>query len=513
VGTLRATAAIALCGAVALSGCSMIPAYTRPTAAVPAHYAQASPAPGMQGAGATSGWSPAAPSDAVPRGNWWTVFGDAQLNGLEARVDVSNQTVKKAIAQLNAARAMIDYQRAGFFPTITAGVAQNRARTSANVKFKALAGKTVPDYSAGLAASWEPDLFGKISSSVAAANADAQASAADLEAVRLAVSAELATDYFDLRATDTQKKLVDDAVVAYARALEMVQQRYRIGASDPSVVAQAQTQLETTQAQDTDLGVQRAQLEHAIATLVGEPASTFSIAPELAPPSIPSIPAGLPSQLLERRPDIAATERRVAAGNARIGEAHAAFFPSLVLSAAGGLESTFFAPWLTAPSLFWSLGPQLVGTLFDGGRRSATLHGADAQYDSAVADYRQTVLSAFQQVEDNLSALNVLSTEAVQQQRAVDAASLSLRLSLDRYRAGAVDYLTVVTAQTALLTNQRTAADIARRREDASVALIKALGGGADKPDGGTEKLGGGAEKPSGGTQKPDGGTANDAGG
>ena len=488
--SLRAMAAALPCVIAALSGCSTMPAYTRPAVTVPPHYAEGpagnSPVPGVDAAGTsssvpgpgTSDWSRAAPADGTPRGDWWTVFGNDELNNLEARVTVSNQTIRKAIALLAEARAMVDFQRSGFFPTVTAGIAQNRSRTSANLLGKSLAGKTVPDYSAGVAASWEPDLFGKIANGVAAANADAQASAADLEGVRLAMGTALATDYFDLRAIDTQKKLVDDAIAAYARALDMVQQRYRNGAADASELAQARTQLETTQAQGTDLGVQRAQLQHAIATLIGEPASTFSLAPAPTPPSLPTIPAGVPSQLLERRPDIAAAERRVAAANAQIGQARAAFFPDLILAVSGGLESTFFAPWLTAPSAFWALGPQLAGTLFDGGRRSATLHGAHAQYDAAVADYRQMVLSAFQQVEDNLAALNVLATEAEQQQRAVDAADLSLRLSMDRYRAGAVDYLNVVAAQTTLLTNQRTAADIARRREDASAALINALGGG-----------------------------------
>jgi NodT family efflux transporter outer membrane factor (OMF) lipoprotein len=486
--------ATVLCVMLTLSACSTIPAYSRPDVAVPAHYAGSSPpstpaSPSVTGTGSasqqnrpvtgtTSQWSQANPADGTPRGAWWTVFDDATLNSLEARVDVSNQTVMKAIAQLKAARAMVDYQRAGFFPTVTAGAAANRSRLSANLLGKSMAGKAIPDYSAGLSASWEPDLFGKISSSVAAAKAGAQASEADLQGVRLAMSGQLATDYFDLRATDTQKQLLDDAATAYSRALETVQQRFQIGAADASEVAQAQTQLETTRAQDTDLGVFRAQLEHAIATLIGEPASTFSLPPAQLPASLPAIPAGLPSQLLERRPDIAAAERRVAAANAQIGQARAAFFPDLTLAASGGLESTFFAPWLTASSVFWALGPQLVGTLFDGGRRSAVVRGANAQYDSTVADYRQTVLTAFQQVEDNLAALNVLSTEASQQQRAVDAAALSLRLTMDRYRAGAVDYLFVVAAQTTMLTNQRTAADIARRREDASVALIEALGGG-----------------------------------
>ncbi|KDR38958.1 RND transporter [Caballeronia glathei] len=470
-----ARTALALCAASALAACSTLPPYAPPAVAVPAHFAGTASAASDAGA---NGWTTAAPADGAPRGPWWTVYNDADLNRLEARIDVSNQTVKKAVAQLQQARAMVDYQRAGFFPTVTAGVAQSRFRTSQNIVGHSLAGKTVPDYSTGIAASWEPDLFGRVRDAVAGASASTEASAADLEAVRLSVTADLAVDYFDLRSLDTQKKLLDDTVTAYGAALRVLQQQLHDGAIDASAVAQAETQLETTRAQDTDIDVQRAQLQHAIATLTGEPASTFTLPPKVESFAVPAIPAGLPSQLLERRPDIAAAERRVAAGNAQIGEAHAAFFPDLVLSATAGLESSFFAPWLTAPSLFWSIGPQLVGTLFDGGRRSATLRGANAQYDGFVADYRQTVLVAFQQVEDNLSALNSLAEEAASQDRATSAANLSLKLTTNRFNAGAVSYLDVVTAQTIALTNQRTADQIAARRMDASVLLLKALGGG-----------------------------------
>jgi NodT family efflux transporter outer membrane factor (OMF) lipoprotein len=267
-------------------------------------------------------------------------------------------------------------------------------------------------------------------------------------------------------------------VTAYAAALNLLQQQLADGAIDASAVAQAETQLESTRTQDTDIDVQRAQLQHAIATLIGEPASSFSIPAKPQTASLPQIPAGLPSELLERRPDIAAAERRVAAANAQIGEAHAAFFPDLVLSASAGLESSFFAPWLSAPSLFWSIGPQLVGTLFDGGQRDATLKGATAQYYGSVAVYRQTVLMSFQQVEDNLSALHSLADEAASQQRATSAAKLSLTLTQNRYQAGAVSYLDVVTAQTIALNNERMQEQIDGRRMDASVLLLKALGGG-----------------------------------
>jgi NodT family efflux transporter outer membrane factor (OMF) lipoprotein len=463
---LRRSLAAALLGA-----CSTMPPYQRPATDVPAQYAGAPSAPG---------WASAAPADTTPRGPWWTVFDDPVLNQLEARIDVSNQTVRKAVAEVQQARSMVDYQRAGFFPTITAGVAQDRFRTSQNVEGKSLAGKTVPDYSVGVSASWEPDLFGRVRDSVNSARADAQASDADLESVRLSMTADLATDYFTLRSLDVQKKLLDDSVTAYAAALKLLQQQLDQGAIDASAVAQATAQLEATRTQDTEIDVTRAQMLHAIATLIGEPASTFTLPPSASVTALsaaPAIPAGLPSQLLERRPDIAAAERRVASANAQIGVAHAAFFPDLVLSASAGLESTFFAPWLSAPSLFWSIGPQLAGTLFDGGKRKATLHGATAQYDGAVADYRQSVLVALQQVEDNLSALHALADEAASQQRATRAADLSLRLTTNRFNAGAVSYLDVVTAQTIALTNQRIADQIAERQLTSSVLLIKALGG------------------------------------
>ncbi|HTJ92105.1 MAG TPA: efflux transporter outer membrane subunit [Pararobbsia sp.] len=473
-GRIAASAAIAS-AAFTFAGCSTLPAYSVPTTAMPTHYANAST--DAKTSGATNGWTVASPDDGQPHGAWWTIFNIDELNTLERRIDVSNQSVKKAVSQLEQARAMVDYQRSGFFPTITAGTAAERFRTSQNITGRSLAGKTIPDYSAGLSASWEPDLFGRIRDAVTNADANAQASAQDLESVRLAMSADLAKDYFDLRALDTQKKLLDDSVKAYSAALSLLQQQLADGAIDASAVAQAQTQLESTRTQDADLDVTRAQLEHAIATLVGEPASTFSLPPVVETFAIPAIPPGLPAALLQRRPDIGAAERRVAAANAQIGEAHAAFFPDLVLSASAGLESSFFAPWLTAPSLFWSIGPQLAGTLFDGGKRDAGLRGATAQYDGAVADYRQTVLVALQQVEDNLAALRSLADEAQSQQRAVSAAELSLRLTTNRFNAGAVSYLDVVTAQTIALANEQTADQIAARRMDASVALIKALGG------------------------------------
>jgi len=456
-----------------LTACSTLPPYSQPQTAVPDHYASTPQA--------SSGWSVAAPADAQPRGPWWTRYGDDELNRLEAQVDVSNQTVRKAVAQLQAARAMVDYQRAGYAPVVTAGTAVTRSRTSQNIVHRGLAGHTVPDYSVGLAASWEPDLFGRVKDAAVNARDNAQASEADLQSVRLSMSTDLAIDYFDLRSLDRQKKLLDDTVTAYAASLQIVQQQLQDGAIDASAVAQAETQLESTRTQDSDIDMQRAHLQHAIATLIGQPASSFALPSKVESIALPQIPTGVPSQLLERRPDIAAAERRVAAANAQIGQAHAAFYPNLTLSASAGLESSYFAPWLTASSLFWSLGAQLAGTLFDGVRRTAVLKNATAQYDSAVADYRQTVLVAFQQVEDNLSALNTLSSEADSQQRATSAADLSLKLTTNRYQAGAVSYLDVVTAQTIAMTNERLTEQIDARRVDASVQLLKALGGGWDR--------------------------------
>ncbi len=448
-----------------VAACSTVPDYRPPDVAVPAHFASA------------PGWSVASPSDQQARGPWWALFRDPTLDALEARVDVSNQTLKKAVSQLQQARSMVDYQRAGFWPTISTSLSQNRTRTSANLEGKSLAGKTVPDYAVGLSASWEPDLFGRIHDATLNAQANADASAADVEAVRLSVTSQLAIDYFNLRSLDTQKKLLDDAIDAYSAALKLLDQQLANGAIDASAVAQAQAQLESTRTQATETASQRSQLEHAIATLVGQPASTFSIAPVVQPFALPAIPVALPSQLLERRPDVAAAERRVFAANVQIGAARAAYFPSLVLGANVGLESTFFAPWLTAPSLFWSLGPQLAATIFDGGRRSAMLADARAQDEGAAADYRQAVLTSFQQVEDDLTALTALADEARSQRRASDAAALSLKLTNNRFQAGAVSYLDVVTAQTIALSNERTADQIDARRAIASVGLLVALGG------------------------------------
>lgn len=462
--------------ALLLAGCATGPAYVRPTVDVPQAFKER-PA----GAAATvppPGWKPASPQDALDRGAWWEIFHDASLNQLEARVTVSNQTIVKAVATLRQARAAVGQARAAYFPTIQAGIEPNRSRTSQTVVGRqGLAGQTVWDNTAALSASWEPDLFGKVGHAVEGATARAQASAADLAAVELSMHAELAVDYFDLRGLDTETRLLQQTVVAFQSALDIATQRFTAGVASDSDVAFAQTQLQTARSQLIDLGVVRAQLEHAVATLIGETASTFVLAPNATQLAPPVVPAGVPSQLLERRPDVAAAERLVAASNADVGSATAAFFPDLMLSLTGGFESGGFMQWASAPSRFWAVGLPLVGTLFDGGLRKQKLNGAKASYESAVADYRQVVLTSFQEVEDNLAALRVLAEESGAQQQAVRAAQHELDLAMQRYQGGAVGYLEVVTAQSAALTNERTAIDIARRRLDASVLLVKALGG------------------------------------
>ncbi|NIF76728.1 efflux transporter outer membrane subunit [Paraburkholderia sp. Cy-641] len=460
----------ALTLACALSACTVGPDYVKPAAVTPATWRE------LEG----TGWKPAQPADTLMRGAWWHIYADPSLDALEQRVASENQDVQAAEARFRAARATVAQYRSNFFPVVTAGGGFSRTRTSENVLHKSTAGLTLNDYIVQADASWEPDLWGRISRSVEGAKAAAQASAADVDAALLSMQAELATDYFELRGLDQERRLLDDTIKAYEEALELTQHRYAGGIATDADVAQAQAQLKTTQAQALDLGVQRAQLEHAIAILIGQPPSTFtlSVAPLVAAPVVAA--SGVPSDLLERRPDIAAAERHVAAMNAQIGVATAAFFPNLILSVTGGLEATNYSQWLLAPSRLWSLGPTLAGTLLDFGGRAAVKEQARAHYDESVAQYRQTVLDAFGQVEDNLAALRVLEQEAAAQDDAVAAAQRSLAVVSDRYRNGAITYLGVVVAQTTALTNERNAVAIARRRMAASVALVKALGGGWD---------------------------------
>ncbi|HET7634561.1 MAG TPA: efflux transporter outer membrane subunit [Burkholderiales bacterium] len=468
--------AVTFCMLALLAGCAVGPNYVRPGVTLPAAYKE------------NGNWKPARPQDLISRGNWWQIFGDPKLNTLEQQIDISNQNVRLAEAQFREARALVQAARAGYFPTVSGTVSTSRSGSSSGSGNRIATGP-VTDHTLSLDASWEADVWGRIRRTVEASEANAQASAADLESARLSAQADLAQDYFLLRVTDAQQQLLNDTVAAYERSLQLTKNQYAAGVAAKADVVQAETQLKTTQAQAIDVGVQRAQLEHAIALLVGKPASTFSIAPERLAATAPSIPVGVPSQLLERRPDIAATERQVAAANAQIGVAESAYFPSLTLAASGGFENASFARWLSAPSLFWSVGPALAATLFDGGLRQAQTEQARAAYDAAVAGYRQTVLTAFQQVEDNLAALRILKQEAQVQDQAVKAARESVTLTTNQYKAGTVSYLNVVTVQAAALANERTAMNIIGQQLTASVLLIKALGGGwnvSQLPDAGT---------------------------
>ena len=456
-------------GLLVLAACTVGPDYVRPTADTPAAFKE------------MEGWKTAQPRDQELRGKWWETFNDALLNNLEEQISVSNQNLAQAAAQFRQARALVQSARAGFMPTVSAGAAVTRSQSSSgfisqNQNLNARGPST--GYSLSLDAVWEADLWGRVRRTVESNEAGAQASAADLEALRLSIQAELAQNYFQLRALDAQKQLFDDTITAYQRSLTLTQNQYTAGVVAKVDVIQAQTQLKTTQAQALDIGVQRAQLEHAIALLIGKPASTYSLAAAPLTAAPPALPVGIPSSLLERRPDIAAAERRMAAANAQIGVAQAAYYPSLTLSASGGYQSSSFSNWLTAPSRFWSLGPALAQTLFDGGLRRAQTDQAIAAYDANVAGYRQTVLTGFKEVEDNLVALRILEEEAAIQDEAVRNARQSVALTANQYKAGIVSYLNVVTVQATALANERTAVDVLNRRLAASVLLIKALGGG-----------------------------------
>ncbi|OXC79888.1 efflux transporter outer membrane subunit [Caballeronia sordidicola] len=475
-------------GAVSmLAACTVGPDYVRPVAPVPAAYKSADP----QALAASKDWKPAQPADTHPRAPWWESYGDPQLNQLEVQVAAANQDVAAAAARFRGARAAVAQSRALYFPTVSANAAFNQTRVSQNVLYKSSAGVTLPDYSINAQVSWEPDLWGRISRAVEGGQAQAQASAADLQSALLSMQAELATDYFDLRSTVQEERLLQQTLDAYQKALGLTQDRFDHGVAAESDVAQAQEQLKSTQAQLIDLEITKSSLINAIAILVGQPPSSFSL--DVAPlnerqtpnPAVvlEVLPLGLPSTLLERRPDIAAAERRVAEANARVGVATAAFFPNLMLAATGGLEATNFSSWLMAPSRFWSLGPQLAFTVLDFGGRAAARDAARAAYDERVANYRQTVLSAFGQVEDNLTGLLVLQREANAQREAVDAAQRSLGSVSNRYENGAVTYLNVVVTQTIVLSDQRAAVQIERRRMEASIALVKALGGGWSAAD------------------------------
>lgn len=455
-----------------IAGCTVGPEYKRPAAAVPPAYKEA------------GNWKPAQPNDQNLGGIWWTLFQDPQLTELEEKIEVSNQTLKAAQAQYTQARAMLRYTRAAYYPTIGGGASATRNRISDNRPPSLdTNGVTYSDFNIPLELSYEIDVWGRIRREVESQRGQAQASAADLTAVNLSMHVQLALFYFQLRSLDAQEELLNSTVAQYQQALELTQSRFKGGLASEVEVQQAMTQLETTQAQAIDVGVLRSQNEHAIATLIGIPASSFHLPPLPLSSPPPEIPPQLPSELLERRPDIAAAERRMAAANAQIGVAKAAYYPQISFDAAAGFESGVITTLLSGPSIFWSAGPSAAETIFDAGRRRANLDQAIAFYDESVANYREIVLAGFQQVEDNLAALRILQKEAETQEQAVTASQKSLQLSLTRYRGGITSYLEVTVAQSAALQDEVVAVNLLGRRVASAVLLIQALGGGWDRRD------------------------------
>ncbi|WP_322058782.1 efflux transporter outer membrane subunit [Paraburkholderia sp. J63] len=475
--TARRTPRLALLGAAAalafqLSGCAVGPDYHKPAAAVPASYKEA-----------PEGWKVAQPADTADRGPWWLVYDDAQLTGLMDQLNANNQTVAQYAAAYRQARALVGEARAAYFPVVSASFSGSRSRTPtrvSNTNGSFPSGSITNNVNLGLDATWEPDLWGKVSRTVSAQEAGQQGAAADLANARLSAQATLAQTYFTLRSLDAQQKLLDDTVVAYQKSLQLTQNQYAQGVAGRADVIQAQTQLQSAQAAAIDNGVARAQDEHAIAVLVGQPASAFSIPPSPLTATPPVVPVTMPSALLERRPDIASAERKAAAANEQIGVAISAFFPTLTLSASGGFESSVLSQLLSMPSRFWTLGPSLAATVFDAGLRSAQTEAARAAYDQQVAVYRQTVLAAFQDVEDNLASQRILAQEIVVQQQAVESAQHALSIVTNEYKAGTTDYQNVLSSQTTAFTAQQKLASIAGQRMVSSVGLVKALGGGWD---------------------------------
>ena len=446
-------------------GCAVGPQYQKPVA----------PQPAALDYKETGKWKQAAPRDAFNKGKWWEIFSDEQLNKLEEQLAVSNQNLKAARARFYEARAIIKQNHAGFLPGVTGGASANTYHQSDN---RPLSHANYTDYTVPVDVSYEADVWGRIQYNVNSATANAQASAADLESVNLSVHAELASDYFELRGLDAEKQLLDENVTAFEKALQLTQDRFKGGIASKGDVAKAETQLEQTRAQALDVSVQRSQMEHAIATLIAKPATDFSLPSLPLKSDPPDVPTGVPSELLERRPDIAAAERRVSAANAQIGVSRTAFFPVLSLQAPTGLESGSLLSWLTGPSALFGIGPAAVLPLFDAGRRKAVSDQMRSSYDEAVASYQQTVLGAFEEVENSLAALRILTDEADVQDHAVAAAQKSLDISTDRYKGGLATYLEVTSAQSIALANERAAVQLLKQRTTTSVQLIKAIGGG-----------------------------------
>jgi NodT family efflux transporter outer membrane factor (OMF) lipoprotein len=460
-----------------LAGCKVGPDYKTPSVPLTDRFKEATPAD-YKTAGT---WRPAQPDDQMDRGKWWKIFGDPVLNKLQDELTDANQNLKQAEARFREARALIRYQRAAEFPTISTGVDAASVKSSQNQPYFELPNpQPLGQLRLHYDLDYEVDLWGRIGRTVSAAREEAQATAADLATASLSLHSELALDYIEVRAADSQQRLLNDTVKAYEYALQLTRNRLAGGYAPESDVLQAQTQLDTTRVQATDIGVLRAQFEHAIAVLMGQPPASFSLPPAPLDLRPPGVPPGIPSELLQRRPDIAAAERRVAEGNEQIGIADAAFYPSLDLNAASGFLGTNTVNWLGWPSLFWAVGTSLTQPLFDGGRIRAQSDQARAAYDVNVAAYRQTTLNAFQEVEDNLSALRILAQESKQQSAAVASSGRSLRVFTNRYVGGEDAYLQVITAQTIALQNQRNDVDIQRRRMEADILLVEALGGGWD---------------------------------
>jgi NodT family efflux transporter outer membrane factor (OMF) lipoprotein len=450
------------------TGCLKVPPYERPTAPAPPAFQEKPP----------QGWKEAQPGDGALRGKWWEMFGDPALNALEEQVSLSNQNVLQAEAQFREAQAAVRVARTALYPLVGASASITGSQASSRLASPpsgALGTYTIP-----VSASYTADVWGSIHRGIAASANTAQSMAALLESARLLYQAELAQDYFQLHGLDGDAALLQQAVQSYQEYLTLTRNRFAGGIASDSDVAQAETQLYTTQAQLTDVGVQRAQLEHAIAILTGKPPMGFSIPPAPIQVAPPQIPVGLPSALLERRPDIADVERQAAAANQQIGIARAAFYPALTFAATAGLQTTTLLDWITWPSRFWTIGPQLAQILFDAGKRTAQVAQAQASYDATAANYRQTVLTAFQQVEDNLAALRVLEGEVSILDQAMKSAQRSVTVSTAQYKEGTASYLQVITAQTIALQDERSFVDVQTRRMTASVLLIEALGGGWD---------------------------------
>jgi NodT family efflux transporter outer membrane factor (OMF) lipoprotein len=447
------------------AGCAARAPYSAPVVAPPPAFKE------------NANWKPAQPADTLVRGRWWDLFNEPELSALEDRIAVSNQTLKAAAAQYEQARAAVRGARSGLFPAVDVDPSIVRARQSGTRAISSFHA-SYADFLLPANASYEADVWGRVRGTVEASRTAAQAAAADVESVALSLHAELAADYFTLRGLDRERQLLDSAVDAFRRALELTQNRYRGGLASLADVALAETQLETTRAQAVDVDVARAQVEHAIAVLVGRSPSEFSVAAAPLTQTPPAVPATLPSDLLERRPDIAAAERRVASAGAQEGVAAKAYYPLLLLTGSAGFEAASFGSWLASASNFWSIGPAALVTAFDAGRRRAAADQARAVFTQSSALYQETVLTAFREVEDQLAALRVLEEEARIQDGAVAASQRSLTLATNRYRGGVATYLEVITAQSAALANERAAVNLLTRRMVATVLLVRGLGGG-----------------------------------